>query len=68
MHNLVRAYFPQAFPGNIQSNTDYPPQSFSSETTPPVFNLEIIEETPGNFTTLNFEEVALNFGIVEIEE
>ena len=49
---MVRAYTPQNFPGNINVNTNYPPQTFggSGSTPPPTGGTALVQT--GTLTAL----------------
>ncbi len=68
---MVRIAFPQAFHGDIEYNTNFPPQSSLDVggVIPPVetFN-EVIEEVTGIFDDLLHEETNAVFGNMIIDE
>lgn len=67
---MVRQYLPQAFAANIQTNENFPPQSFHTNgiIIPPAAFDEQIEEVLGIFDDLLFEETLTVFGNVIIDE
>lgn len=65
---MVRAFVPQSFPGNIETNTNFPPQHESTiAPLPPVIDHELHEETLGVFGNIIYDETGGgNDGQVEI--
>jgi len=56
---MVLFYSPQHFKSSIQTNTNYPPQSFLLEAgvgPPPSGDNELIEETGGIFSNLLYDQ------------
>lgn len=54
---MVRAYLPQLFPNNIESNTTNPPQgSIEIPPIPPTIDKEVVEEVATVFDNLIYNE------------
>jgi hypothetical protein len=54
---LVRAFFPQTFPGHVETNTNFPPQSTLGVTTPPpTIGSELVEEVATVFDNLIYDD------------
>lgn len=54
---MVRAFLPQLFPNNIESNTTSPPQgSMEIPPLPPTIDKEVVEEVATVFDNLIYDE------------
>lgn len=65
---MVKAFFPQSFPGNLETNTNTPPQHSSSvPTIPPTIDKELVEEVATVFDNLIYDiDGATDTGQVDI--
>jgi hypothetical protein len=70
---MVRAYFPQSFPNDLETNTDYPPQGSEIGGGPTSVDNELHEESGGVFGNLIYNDgsesgnVKINEGPLDFE-
>lgn len=64
---MVRAYLPQSFPNDLETNTDYPPQGSEFGAAPSIGSNELHEETGGVFGNLIYNNGSES-GNVKIDE
>lgn len=65
---MVRAYHPQSFPGSIQQNTNYPPQSHDESGGSPSGNFEAYNDGEGNSGDILYNDGSGNSGKVIVSE